>query len=173
MTTNDPVGAPPTGAPRDAAAVQDPRDSIEDWLQEMSGIGHAPELRSGVSAPPPPAPGESPFDDPELDRPLFSHDEQELDRPEPDQRSAYEDQGYPRRGYDQQDYDQQQGYDQQGYDQQRYDQQGFDGQRYDEQSAQPGPRHGYDVEPDDEPTGSWPAFEVPRQSTGGRHRAED
>jgi hypothetical protein len=168
MTTNDPVGAPPTGAPRDAAAVQDPRDSIEDWLQEMSGIGHAPELSSGVSAPPPPAPGESPFDDPELDRPLFSHDEQELDRPELDQRSGYEDQGYPQRGYDQQGYGQQQGYDQQGYDQQ-----GFDGQRYDEQPAQQGPRHGYDVEPDDEPTGSWPAFEVPRQSTGGRHRAED
>jgi hypothetical protein len=151
MTTNDPVGAS-----RNGGAVEDPRDSIEDWLQEMSGIDHAPELRAGMVAPPPPAPGESPFDDPELDH---SSPFDRLDRPEPEQ------------PFEQQPYEQQ-GYDQQGYEQQGHERPGFEQGATAEHQAVSRPRHGYEVEPDDEPTGSW-AFEVPRQSTGGgRHRAE-
>jgi hypothetical protein len=164
MTTNDPVGAS-----RNGGAVEDPRDSIEDWLQEMSGIDHAPELKAGMVAPPPPAPGESPFDDPELDH---SSPFDRLDRPAPEQRS--EQQPYEPQGYDQQGYEQL-GYDQQGYDQQGYERPGFEQGATAEHQAVSRPRHGYEVEPDDEPTGSW-AFEVPRQSTGGggggRHRAE-
>jgi hypothetical protein len=149
MTTNDPVGAR-------NGAVEDPRDSIEDWLQEMSGFDHAPELKAGMVAPPPPAPGESPFDDPDADHPS------PFDRPAPEQR-----QDYQRQEYEPQEYEPQE------YEPQEYARPGYEQGATHEQQAVGRPRHGYDEEPDDEPTGSWPAFEVPRQSTGGgRHRAE-
>lgn len=145
MTTNDPVGASRSGA------VEDPRDSIEDWLQEMSGIDHAPELRSGLEVPPPPPPGQSPFDDPELDRSPF--DRMDFNRPDLDRPD------FDRPDFDRSPFEQRATAEQPAFQPER--------------QAHSRPRHGYDVEPDDEPTGSW-AFDVPRQSTGGgRHRAED
>lgn len=151
MTTNDPVGTSRSGG-----AVEDPRDSIEDWLQEMSGFDHAPELRSGLAVPPPPPPGQSPFDDPDLnrspfDRPAFG--EADLDGADAD-RAGAEPPAFERQATAE-----------------RPAVQGEESFQA-EPPALGRPRHGYEVEPDEEPTGSW-AFDVPRQGTGGRHRAED